>query len=63
MGIKAYCAVSGILFTLVALVHLLRIVFEMPIRVDETDVPMMVSWVGLVVPGGLAFWAFQLSRR
>lgn len=62
MGHKGYCVASGILFSLVALAHLSRIVFAVPVQVDEFDVPMFVSWVGLVVPTGLAFWAFRLSR-
>jgi hypothetical protein len=62
MGHKEYCVVSGVLFSLVALAHLLRIILAMPVQVDEFDVPMLVSWVGLVVPSGLAFWAFRLSR-
>jgi len=63
MGQKEYCVVSGVLFTLVALAHLLRIVFGMSIQVDGFAVPMLVSWVGLVVPAGLAFWAFRISRN
>ena len=62
MGVKEYCLVSGILFAMVALAHLLRIVFGMAVQVDEVDVPMLFSWVGLVVPAGLAFWAFRLGR-
>lgn len=62
MGLRDYCVVSGILFLLVALAHLLRIVFGVPVQVDEFDVPMLVSWVGLIVPAGLAFWAFRLGR-
>jgi hypothetical protein len=63
MGHKNYCAVSGGLFSLVALGHLLRIVYGMSIQVDEYVVPMFVSWVGFVVPAGLAFWAFRIARN
>ncbi len=63
MGHKNYCAVSGVLFTLVALAHLLRIIYGMSIQVDDYVVPMLVSWFGLVVPAGLAFWAFRISRE
>ncbi|MDH3621901.1 MAG: hypothetical protein OER91_13475 [Gammaproteobacteria bacterium] len=59
---KNYCIVSGVLFSLVALAHLLRIVNGMSIQVDDYAVPMFVSWVALVVPAGLAFWAFRISR-
>jgi len=62
MGHKNYCAVSGILFVVVALAHLLRIVYGMSVQVDDYLVPMVVSWIGFVVPAGLAFWAFRISR-
>jgi hypothetical protein len=60
MGHKKYCAVSGVLFTLVAIAHLLRIIYGLSIQVGDYAVPMLVSWVGLVVPAGLAFWAFRI---
>jgi hypothetical protein len=63
MGHKNYCTVSGALFTLVALAHLLRIVNGMSIQVDEYAVPMFVSWIGLVVPASLAVWAFRINRE
>ena len=63
MTYRTYCVVSGALFALVALAHLLRILYGMPMTVDVYDVPMIVSWFGLVVPAGLALWAFRISRR
>jgi len=63
MGHKAYCAVSGILFSIIALAHLARIAFGTSIQVGEYFVPMIVSWVGVVVLAGLAFWAFRLRHR
>lgn len=61
MTSRNYCLVSGGLFSLVALAHLLRILYGMPIVVDEYLVPMWVSWLGLVVPAALASWAFRSS--
>jgi hypothetical protein len=61
MEYKKYCLVSGILFSLVALAHLLRIVFGMAVQVDEFAIPMGLSWVGLIVPGALAIWAFRIG--
>ena len=63
MGFRRYCTISGALFSLVALAHLLRIVYGMSIQVDDYFVPMIVSWIGLVVPAGLAVWAFRISRE
>lgn len=59
---KGYCLASGILFSLVALAHLLRIVNGLSIQVDDVAVPMLASWVGLIVPGSLAIWAFRITR-
>ena len=63
MGTKEYCLVSGVLFTLVAFAHLLRIVYGISIVVDDVAVPMLASWIGLFIPAVLAVWAFRISRR
>ena len=63
MGNRRYCIISGVLFSLVALAHLLRIDYGMSIHVDEYVVPMFVSWIDLAVPAGLAFWAFWINRK
>ena len=63
MGYRRYCTISGVLLSLVALAHLLRIVNGVSIQVDEYVVPMLVSWIGLALPGGLAVWAFRISRE
>ncbi len=62
MDYKKYCVVSGGLFGLVALAHLLRILNGAPVQVDTMEIPMLVSWIGLVVPAGLALWAFRIAR-
>ena len=62
MEYKDYCVLSGVLFALVALAHLLRILYGMTVQIDELEIPMFVSWIGLVVPGTLAVWAFRISR-
>ena len=61
MNSRKYCVVSGILFSLVAIAHLLRILNGASVLIDDYAVPMSVSWVGLVVPGVLALWAFRVA--
>ena len=62
MSSQQYFLISGLLLTLVAIAHLLRLVLGLPIQVDNVAVPMAVSWVGFAVPAVLAYWAFQLHR-
>lgn len=63
MNAKNYCTISGVLFSLVAIAHLLRIVYGSAILVDDYAVPMLASWIGLLVPATLAIWALRLSRQ
>jgi hypothetical protein len=62
MSNKQYFLISGLLFTLVAIAHLLRVVLGVPVQIDSAAVPMAVSWVGFAVPAVLAYWAFRLNR-
>ena len=65
---QLYFLVTGVIFALIALVHLLRIVLGWPASVGGWEVPMWLSWLGLVVTGflalsGLARWQHQYSKR
>ena len=61
MSKKQYCVVSGTLFSLVAIAHLLRVVFDISVQLNQFVVPLFVSWIGIIVTGTLAFWAFRLG--
>ena len=62
MSNREYLAISGTLFTLVALAHLARVINDWPVQVADWPVSMVFSWVGIFVPGALALWAFRLFR-
>jgi uncharacterized membrane protein len=51
-----------VLFTLVALAHLLRLVLGTEVIVAGTVVPQWVSAVAVVVPGVLAWLLWKESR-
>ncbi len=63
MNCRHYCVISGILFCLVAIAHLLRVLYGLNVRVDAFVVPMVFSWIGFAVPAALAWWAFRLARE
>ncbi len=63
MGQKTFSLVAGVIFALVALFHLVRIFMEWTLIVGDWSVPKWVSWVALVVAGGLALLGFRLSQR
>lgn len=55
--------IAIILFSLVALGHLLRIAFGLHVTVEATAVPMWVSVVGTIVPAAVALKLWREGHR
>ena len=60
---KTFCMLAGIIFTLVALFHLVRIFMEWPVMIGDWSVPIWVSWLALIVGGGLALFGFRFTAN
>ena len=58
---RAYLEISAILFTVLAIGHVLRLFLGLPVEVGSHVIPMWVSWVGVAVTGILAVWGFRAS--
>jgi hypothetical protein len=63
MNPKTYCVVSGTVFAVVALVHLVRALAGWPITIDGWTVPVALSWPAALVAGALAIAAFTARAR
>jgi hypothetical protein len=63
MTAKTFAGVAAIIFALVALLHLLRLVLGWSIVIEGWTVPMWLSWIGLVVAGGLSYFGGRLALR
>ena len=63
MSWKTYFLVTGIIFALVALTHALRIYMDWPVMIADWSVPKWLSWVGLIVAGGLALFGFRFTTN
>jgi hypothetical protein len=46
--------VTATLFLVVAIMHLLRIIFGWQVEIGGLSIPFWVSWLGVLVAGGLA---------
>jgi len=60
---KPFTTLAVVLFALMALAHLLRLVWGWEILVNGTTVPQWASLPALIVAGGLAVLLWQESRR
>jgi len=51
-------SIAALVFSLVAIAHLLRLIFQVQVLVGGATLPMWVSVAGLIVPGAfaLALW-------
>ena len=58
---QAYLFVSGILFGVVALIHLARAINNWTFVVGPMTIPVAASWVGFIVTGALCLWAIRLA--
>jgi hypothetical protein len=54
--------VTATLFLVVAIVHLLRIIFGWQVEIGGLNIPFWVSWLGVFVAGALAYFGFTQKR-
>ena len=64
---RRYEQVSGVFFSLLAIVQLTRLLMRWPVQVASVSVPLWASAVALIIAATLAVWAFRTmstpSRR
>jgi len=63
MSQKTFALIAGIIFAIVALVHVARLAQGWGIVIDGWAVPMWVSWIGLIVPGILGFFGLKFGTQ
>ncbi|MGH7141155.1 MAG: hypothetical protein ACREGH_00780 [Minisyncoccia bacterium] len=60
---RTYTLVAGILFTIVALAHFIRIFTGAEFSIFGWTVPLWLSWIGVIVTTYLAYMSFHLTVR
>ena len=63
MDTKTFSLMAGVIFAAVAVFHLVRIFAEWTVIIGDWSVPKSVSWVALIVAGGLALLGLRLGQR
>ena len=63
MSQRTFALVAGVVFGLVALVHVLRIVLGWSVVIQDLSVLMWPSGLAVVVFGYLAYEGFRLARK
>jgi len=60
---KIYNIITGIIFLVVAVLHLARIIYSWQFSIGGLVIPFWVSWIGLIVAGVLACLGLRLSKQ
>lgn len=54
--------VAIVFLTLVALIHLLRLILRVEVAIGDALLPFWVSWLAVVGPAALAIWLWREQR-
>ena len=63
MSEKNYLLISAIIFSLVALLHLLRLFTHWSFQIGAMTVPLWGSWLAVLIGATLSIWAFRLFSQ
>ena len=63
MNQRAFCWSASAIFFLIALLHLLRLVFRWQAILEGWVLPLWVSWVPVLFFAYLAFEGFRLGKK
>ena len=63
MSNRNYCVASGVVFVIVALMHIWRFALNFPLQIGVWSVPRSLSLVGAIGAIVLALWAFRSARN
>lgn len=58
---KIFIRISGIIFGMVAVLHLLRITTGIQVLIGDFSLPIWVNWMGFFATSFLCFWLWKFS--
>ncbi len=60
---KTFLVVTGVIFSILTILHVLRLIGGWRAEVENITIPIWASWLGVFIAGFLAYNAFQLSKK
>ena len=63
MFVRYFNFVVASIFGLVAVLHLLRLLFHWTLQLGPQEIPFWISWGGLVGAALLAVWGFASAKK
>jgi hypothetical protein len=63
MEARFYLRISAAIFGIIGLGHLMRIIFGWPLVIGTLEVPMAVSWAGMIITATMVYWGVAKMPR
>lgn len=63
MNKNTYLKLSGVIFSVIAALHLLRVVYSWDAVIGGLVITLWASWLAVAVAGFLAYSAFSLYKK
>ena len=63
MSNRTYFKTTGLIFLVIAVLHLFRVVYGWEAVINGYTLPMWISWVAILVAGFLAFRGYKMSKQ
>ena len=57
---RIYFIISGVIFGLVAIIHLIRALSNWAFVIGPITLPLSASWIGFIMTAVLCLWAIRL---
>ena len=59
---RTFSLITAVLFSLIALLHAVRLLRGWEVTIEGAVVPIWLSWIGLAIAAYLAYQGFLLSK-
>ena len=60
---KTFLNAVGIIFGIIAALHLSRAILSWPAQIGIWNIPLWVSWITVIVAGFLSYVSFKLNKQ
>lgn len=60
---RTFCLMTAVLFSLIALLHAVRLLRGWQVTINGAVVPIWISWIGLAIAAYLAYEGLRLARK
>lgn len=60
---ESFSVTAGVIFLIIAILHVLRIIIGWDAIIGGWAVPSWVSWLAIIVAGYLAYEGFRLAKK